>query len=72
MISEYNKGGSFKEYIDKAVKCNGTSPEIECEKVIAKEYLKSLKKGGCNENTIRDADSRDHTEQDRNKFTCDC
>jgi len=45
MISEYNKGGSFKDYIDKAVRCNGTTPEIECEKIISKEYLKSLKEG---------------------------
>lgn len=45
MINEYNKGGAFTEYIDKAVRCNDSTPEIECQKAIAKEYLKSLKEG---------------------------
>ena len=45
MINEYNKGGSFKDYIDKAVKCNGTTPEIEFQKVITKEYYRSLREG---------------------------
>ena len=58
MIEEYKKGGAFKEYVDKAVKKNNSTPEIECEKIIVKEYYKSLIKGGCNENTFRDAVNR--------------
>ena len=72
MIKEYKKGGAFKEYVDKAVKKNNSSPEIECEKVIVKEYYKSLKEGGCNEDTTRDANSGNDPKQDSYKSTCDC
>ena len=72
MIEEYKKGGAFKEYVDKAVHKNNSTPEIECGKIIVKEYYKGLQKGGCNENTIRDADSGNDPKQDSYKPTCDC
>ena len=72
MINEYKKGGAFKAYVDKAVHKNNSTPEIECEKVIVKEYYKSLQKGGANENTTRDAVGGDHTNKDSYKPACDC
>ena len=72
MINEYNKGGAFKEYVDKAVRCNGTSPEVECQKVVTKEYFKSLQKGEVNEDTIGDAVSGTDTIRNSYKPACDC
>ena len=66
MINEYNKGGAFTEYIDKAVRCNDSTPEIECQKAIAKEYLKSLKEG-----VNRDEEGTRNTDQ-RTYAKCDC
>ena len=58
MKEEYEKAGSLKEYVDRAVQKNNSNPETEFEKIITQEYYKSLIKGGCNENTFRDAVNR--------------
>ena len=70
MSREYEKGGSFTAYVDKAVRNYNTTPEIEIKKEITKEYYRSLK-GGCNEDTIRDANDRTDTNQDSYKPACD-
>ena len=45
MIEEYEKDGSFKEYVDKAVQKNGTNPDTEIKKIITQEYYKSIREG---------------------------
>lgn len=45
MKKEYDKNGSFKEYVDKIVKQNGTTPRIELENYIVQEYFISIAEG---------------------------
>lgn len=47
MMDEYNKGGKFKEFLDKACASSGLSPREECKKLIVWEYYKSVTEG-CN------------------------
>jgi hypothetical protein len=45
MKEEYEKDGSFTEYIDKAVWHNNSNPETEFNKIITQEYFKSIREG---------------------------
>ena len=47
MLYEYDKGGKFKDFIDKACQSNGSSVEEECQKAIVHEYYLSVTTG-CN------------------------
>ena len=47
MIDEYDKGGKFKEFVDKACASSGLTPREECRKIIVWEYYKSVTEG-CN------------------------
>lgn len=50
MQIEYNKGGKFADFVNKACDLYEDSLDDELHKVIVYEYYKSLQKGGCNEN----------------------
>lgn len=47
MMDEYNKGGKFKEFLDKACASSGLAPREEARKIIVFEYFKSVV-DGCN------------------------
>jgi len=47
MKIEYDKGGKFKEFVDKACASSGLTPREECRKVTVYEYYKSVV-DGCN------------------------
>ena len=47
MFYEYDKGGKFKDFIDKACQSDGLSVEDECQKAIVYEYYLSVTTG-CN------------------------
>jgi len=49
MKQEYDKGGKFKDFVDRACKQYGDSKEAEFDKATVKEYYKSVLHGGCNE-----------------------
>lgn len=45
MLKEYEKGGKFKEYVDKGCSAYNSGPEKECRKVTVWEYYKSVTEG---------------------------
>ena len=49
MKAEYDKGGKFKDFVDKASQLYEDTPDDEMHKLIIYEYYKSIQKGGCNE-----------------------
>ena len=49
MKAEYDKGGKFKDFVDKASELYEDTPDDEMHKLIIYEYYKSIQKGGCNE-----------------------
>ena len=49
MKAEYDKGGKFKDFVDKASQLYEDTPDDEMHKLIIYEYFKSIQKGGCNE-----------------------
>ena len=48
MKAEYDKGGRFKDFVDKACELYEDTPDDEMHKLIIYEYFKSLQKGECN------------------------
>ena len=48
MNQEYDKGGKFKEFVDRACKIYKTTKEQEMQKLIVYEYYKSVLPDGCN------------------------
>ena len=49
MKTAYKESGKFKEFVDKASKMYGDTPDDEMHKMTVFEYFKSVQKGGCNE-----------------------
>jgi len=49
MLKEYDKGGKFADYADKACEMYGDTVEDECRKATVQDYYKSVvDKNGCN------------------------
>lgn len=67
MKTEYNKGGSFKKYVDKMAQKDGISPEEVMRKVVTREYFNSLR-----ERVNKDEpETAGRTDQAEN-IKCDC
>lgn len=45
MLEEYEKGGKFKEYVDKGCSAYNSNPEKECNKTTVWEYYQSVVNG---------------------------